>query len=209
MREGNRMLIETFFELQFDPSEIDGLVTRYQPAQDDEALAAGKRLAAGHYDRETLKTIVRWKSKRRIALIDDNSDSAIAATLRLAGHPDTPEVQAVGALTLLHGVGIPMASAILMAMQPKKYTVLDYHALASLGVAKWRETAEFYLAYRNFCRELAARLGITMRDLDRALVQWDSEREQQKRCDHGEDRGWRGRRPGRLRVAPPSLRRNV
>src|SRR5260370_21411482 len=65
------------FVLQFDPSEIDGLAERYGPDQDSEALAAGTDIDRGNYSREKLKVIVRWKSARRVALLDDNTEEEL------------------------------------------------------------------------------------------------------------------------------------
>ena len=123
------------FVLQFAPSEIDALAARYGYAQDNDALLAGKRIASGEYCLDNLKVIVNWKSPRRAALIDDNKDEHIAVALKFASSPSTPEAMAVAVLTALHGVGIPMASAILTAINPERYTILDFRALQSLG---WR-----------------------------------------------------------------------
>ena len=87
-----------------------------------------------------------------------------------------PEAIAVAVLTTLHGVGIPMASVILTAINPDKYTVLDYRALESLGVDNGPDSIDFYIAYLNACRELARRYGKTLRNLDRAMWQWSKER---------------------------------
>jgi hypothetical protein len=107
------------FTLQFDPPEIDALVERYNPVQDENALHAGRRIASGDYSRESLKVIVNWKSHRRAALIDKNKDNHIAVALQFATAATTPETMAIAVLTALHGVGIPMASAILTAIDPE------------------------------------------------------------------------------------------
>src|ERR1035441_863782 len=135
------------FVPQFDPSEIDALAERYGYAQDDDALLAGKRIASGDYSRGNLKVIVNWKSPRRAALIDDNKDEHIAVALQFASAPTTPEAMAVAVLTALHGVGIPMASAILTAINPERYTILDFRALQSLGIENWPDTIGFYVHY--------------------------------------------------------------
>ena len=82
---------------------------------------------------------------------------------------------AVAVLTALRGVGIPMASAILTAINPERYTVLDFRALESLGIKNWRDSFAFYVTYLEACRELAARHGKSLRTLDRALWQWSKE----------------------------------
>jgi hypothetical protein len=164
------------FRLECDPSEIDGLAERYGPEQDDEAFKAGASIAGGDYSRENLKAIVRWKSPRRIALIDDNTDAEISSALRVASDASTTERSAVKALDGLHGVGVPVASAIPTTIRPEKYTVIDFRALESLGVAKWPGSIGYYLAYLSECRALARRHNKSLRTLDRALWQWSKER---------------------------------
>jgi hypothetical protein len=122
------------FALQFASSEIDVLAERYGAAQDNSAILVGKRIASGDYSRDNLRIIVNWKSPRRAALIDDNTEGDIAVALQFAAAPTTPEAMAVAVLTTLRGVGIPMASAILTTINPDRYTVLHSRALESLGM---------------------------------------------------------------------------
>jgi hypothetical protein len=171
------------FVLQFAPSEIAGLAGRYGPHQDFEAFQAGKNIAGGNYTRENLKVIVRWKSARKIAFIDDNSDEEITRSLQFASNPRTSARSAVEVLDALHGIGLPMASAILTTIYPDKYTVIDFRALESLGVTKWPETVDYYLYYLEKCNELSRQYNINLRTLDRALRQWSKENGSRKsRC---------------------------
>jgi hypothetical protein len=175
------MLGMTDFVLQFDASEIAGLAARYGPEQDDEAFKAGSNIVGGNYDRENLKVIVRWKSPRKIAFIDDNTEIEIARALRFASDPRTSEKSAVGILDKLHGVGVPIASAILTTMFPEKYTIIDFRALESLGVIKApTDSIHYYLSYLETCRELARKHKVSMRTLDRALWQWSKQHGTQK-----------------------------
>ena len=164
------------FALQFDPSQIPTLAQRYGYQQDDEAFAAGKKIAGGDHSRETLKVIVRWKSARKIAFIDDNTDADIAKALRFVCDTRTTEKSAIETLDRLHGVGVPMASAILTTIDPEKYTVIDVRALESLGLSKWDGTASFYVDYLQACRALAFKYKVSLRTLDRALWQWSKEK---------------------------------
>jgi hypothetical protein len=172
------------FLLKFAPSQIDALAERYGYAQDNDALLAGKRIASGDYSLDNLKVIVNWKSRRRAALIDDNKDDHIAVALKFASASSTPEAMAVAVLTALHGVGIPMASAILTAINPERYTILDFRALQSLEVANWSESVGFFVSYLEACRELAAKHGKSLRALDRALWQWSKEQSDVKNGVH-------------------------
>jgi hypothetical protein len=169
------------FVLQFDPFEIPRLAARYGPDQDEEAFRAGSSIAAGNYTRENLNVIVRWKSTRRAALIDDNTDTEIAKALRFAADIRTSERLAVEILDGLHGVGVPVASAILTTIHPTKYTVIDFRALESLGVSKWDGSVDYYLGYLRACSELAFKHKVSLRTLDRALWQWSRENGGQNR----------------------------
>lgn len=164
------------FVLQFDPALICRLAERYGPEQDSETFAAGARIAAGEHTLANLRVIVRWKSARRVALIDHNPSTEIEKSLRFVTNPSTSERAAIEALDRLHGVGIPMASAIMTAIYPDKFTVTDWRALEALGVTKWPDNVDFYLAYLSACRDLARRYGVSLRALDRALWQWSRER---------------------------------
>jgi hypothetical protein len=130
----------------------------------------------GNYSRDNLKIIVHWKSPRKIAYIDDNTDIEIARALRFASDPRTSERSAVDVLDRLHGVGVPIASAILTTMFPERYTIIDFRALESLGIVKApTDSVHYYLNYLTKCRELAREHNVSLRTLDRALWQWSKE----------------------------------
>ena len=86
----------------------------------------------------------------------------------------------------LHGVDLPVASAILAAIFPERYTVLDYRALEALGHA--RHDVHFYEEYLDFCKRLAESNIVTpqgdlpaptpLRTLDRALWEWSRSRDE-------------------------------
>jgi hypothetical protein len=61
------------------------------------------------------------------------------------------------------------------AVDPKRYTILDFRALFSLGVERSFNSVGFYLAYLAACRRIAAEAGVDLRTLDRALWQYSKE----------------------------------
>ena len=73
--------------------------------------------------------------------------------LAVAAAPESSTEAAVKALLELHGVDHPVASAILAAIFPERYTVLDYRTLEALGHA--RHDVHFYEEYLDFCKRLA------------------------------------------------------
>jgi hypothetical protein len=75
----------------------------------------------------------------------------------------------------LNGVQTPVASAVLTAIDPARYTVIDFRALESLGIKNKTITVDFYLEYLGYCRRLANKFRITLRHMDRVLWQWSKE----------------------------------
>jgi hypothetical protein len=171
------------FVLQFKQCEIDGLVaSREKNVKQDEAFEAGKRIARGDYSRENLRIIVDWKIPEfylpsEMRNLTENSDTQIAEALRLAAVAQSEKAAAEaltrGTTSGLHGVGMPVASAILTTVNPAKYTIIDVYALKSLGVGdRLKHRVDYYLVYLQKCRELARQFNISLRTMDHALWQW-------------------------------------
>ena len=169
------------FVLQFAPSEIDGLVARRLTNVDEEnASKAGSSIAAGNYDRQNLEVIVDWKIENRflarvMSYLDHNTDADIANALRSA-IAASAEKSAIQILDRLHGVGVPVASAILTTTLPERYTIIDVNALKALGVSdELKDEIDYYVAYLQKCRGLAMQFNISLRTMDHALWQWGHE----------------------------------
>ena len=163
------------FKLQFNPALIPALVKRYKPSDDNGVLEAGKAIRDGSYTRTKLRVIFKWKTKGRgIWRLEKNSDAEIRDALTLATAATT-ERAAISVLCGLQGVDTPVASAILTAIDPKRYTVIDFRALQALGITTNDRSVNFYLSYLVECRQLAAKQKVSLRDFDRALWQWSSE----------------------------------
>jgi hypothetical protein len=144
-------------------------------AADRAAFNAGRRIREGDRSKPTLKEIVSWKNSEswfwgRIERQFDRNDAQSIAAALDAAVTATTGAEALAALTNLVGIGVPTASAILTAIFPEKYTVIDQLALRALGVAN--AAAAFYLLYNNYCRSVAAKIKIDLRTLDRALWEW-------------------------------------
>jgi hypothetical protein len=117
-----------------------------------------------------LEIICRWKSKRPFRLLARNFDDEIASALDQAIRADSIR-EAISASTALHGVGVKMASAILTAVRPEQYTVLDFRALHALGVADG-SSIDLYIPSVEACRKMASAYGCSLRDFGRANWQW-------------------------------------
>jgi hypothetical protein len=175
---------------------------------DELALDAGARIRRGEHTKANLRIIVEWKNensqfwkerkgpkgpeerKALEALFESNSDERVASVLAsvLAALDQERPTDAVVALTTLDGVRVRTASAILMAIDPERYTVIDKHALRAFGVHD--QEVAFYLLYNNWCRGFAKEQGVCLRTLDRAA--WE----------YGKRQGQRRPRLARRRSSP-------
>jgi hypothetical protein len=108
------------FVPQFDPTDIPASARLYGPEQDDEALAAGVRIRGDRARRAELSDIFGWKTKGRgRSRLRRNTDAEIADALRLAVEAKTDRA-AVAVLLGLYGVNVPVASAVLAAVDARR-----------------------------------------------------------------------------------------
>jgi hypothetical protein len=175
------------FELQPAESELQQLAQQYwQRAGEKEhqlekaAFEAGAAIRKGDLSLLNLEIIVRWKSERVVHYLIGNSEDKICKALAVAAAPYTSVRNAIEALTALRGIDLPVASAILAAIHPDRYAVLDVRTLEALGHA--RHDAQFYEEYLGFCRRLAESGVVKPQDdlpgptplhaIERALWEW-------------------------------------
>ena len=176
-----------YFQLQPEEGELQELADQYWEKADDRqheletaAFEAGQGIRNGDFTLANLEAIVRWKSERAVHYLIGNSSEKIRRALATATSSESTTEQAVNALVELHGVDISIASAILAAVYPERYTVLDFRVLEALGHA--RHDVRFYEEYVAFCKRLAESNIVKpqsdlpaptpLRTLDRALWQW-------------------------------------
>lgn len=105
----------------------------------------------------------------------DNSDDEIEDAIHQATQRTTISGK-LEALRTLNGIEIPVASSILVFMNPDRYTVLDkraWTALYDIGYVYDRgfdnDSIEDYLVYLGTCRALACEYDVDLRTLDRVL----------------------------------------
>jgi hypothetical protein len=169
------------FVLRFPVRTIAALATAYRDDREAAAFAAGRRIAGGGRSRRDLTDIIEWKTRGRGRSRSlGNSDEEIADALDLALAART-ERAATAVLTGLVGVDVPVASAILTAIDPMRFTVIDFRALFSLAVERDTYSVAFYLEYLAACRRIAAEAGTDLRTLDRALWQHSKDRQPPRR----------------------------
>ena len=175
------------FELQPGKSELQQLAEQYWKKTGEKehelekaAFEAGEAIRNGDYSLANLEAIVRWKSERAVQVLIGNSNEKIRRALAVANSPESSTETAVKALLDLHGIDIALASAVLAAIFPERYAVLDYRTLEALGHA--RHDVRFYEEYLAFCKRLAESNIVrpqselpaptSLRTLDRALWEW-------------------------------------
>jgi hypothetical protein len=176
-----------YFQLQPAEADLQELAEQYwQQAGEKEqelekaAFEAGEAIRKGDFTLVNLEAIVRWKSERAVQYLIGNSNEKIRRVLALVTAAGSSTETAVTALLELHGVDIAIASAILAAIYPEQYAVLDFRTLEALGHA--RHDVRFYEEYLAFCKRLAESNIVQpqsdlpaptpLRTLDRALWEW-------------------------------------
>ena len=146
----------------------------------------------GYYTQRELERVNRWKlpTQRNRKRLAQNSAAEIEAVTKVALAADE-SMQLYVLRELLHGVSDGVASALLIFPFPDGHTVIDFRAARALEALEragqlgnrllWRpQPAEAlsvppYPLYLGACRQLATRLDVSLRDLDRALWQWHKE----------------------------------
>jgi hypothetical protein len=170
------------FVPRFPVEMIPALAAAHMEDDDERrAFAAGRRIAAGDRTRDDLMAIFEWKTRGRgRSRPARNADAEIRDALDLATTART-ERAAIAVLTGLGGVDVPVASAVMTAIDPGRFTIIDFRALWSLGVERRSPyySVGYYLDYLAACRRIAAEAGTDLRVLDRAL--WGYSKTNQKR----------------------------
>jgi hypothetical protein len=160
-------------------------------------LAAVRR--RGTFTRAEFVRMCRWKSPRALHLFAANPAARVRAVSR-AVLASRSERRRMELLTSLRGVGVPIASAILTLIDPRRYGVLDIRAwqllFALRSVAANRRGQGFTIAqweaYLTALRHHAHRLNVSARTvehtlfqshkrLQRGLLYADSERQSRRR----------------------------
>ena len=136
--------------------------------------------ARGYLIPDELSKLARWKApsdkeEQNAALTLKNKDDFVTEITRSALSPNNDWAKLM-TLTALQGVKEPTASAILHLFDEKPYPILDIHALWSVGLPwKRRRSYPIWLEYIEFCRNIANRNGVSMRELDQALWKYSSD----------------------------------
>ena len=132
-----------------------------------------------HLTRNDLIDVGCWKSKRikKWLKSDYNDNKTVKDITRFCLNPKTKSEKArIEALLILKGVSWPVASAILHFTFPRKYPILDFRALWSLGWTKppYYDFA-FWQRYSQRITLISKRLKLSIRTVDKALWEYSKE----------------------------------
>lgn len=159
---------------------VEPLVKKFLSNDSDEALALVGKLrpvrVRGYLTPSELEAVCRWKAPRVIRHIKANSRALVeGATKRALG--TRSERQRLDALLELRGVGVPMASALLMLVDPQRYGVIDirvWQMLHAIGAVKTKPSGvgfrfQHWYLYLSIIRHVSKKLGVRARDVEWAL----------------------------------------
>lgn len=118
----------------------------------------------------------KWSGARVRRLCEMNTEDEVKEISAVSFSAKSERLR-IGSLLSLSGVRWPMASSILHFGFPGHYPILDVRAMRSVG-GKTSYTLEEWLDYIQLCREAAERLGVSMRQLDKAL--WAQDKHNQE-----------------------------
>ena len=139
-----------------------------------------------------LKPIFKWKLRNQIDRVkrhlEKNSDRAYEVITQAAFsiNEDDWKLESelrIGVLTALHGVGVPIASAILALAEPSRYCVIDFRGWRAVFDEKRSAfDISFYIRYITVIRQFALELGWPIQETDMAVWEYDrSSRSSKKR----------------------------
>jgi hypothetical protein len=164
--------------LRFPAEQVPYWASRFPDPDGDRVLDSirARVRVRGCLTRSEFLALCAWKSPRSRPRCLENSEKTVRAVTR-AALASSDEAVKVELLRLLRGVDWATASTILHACDRRPYPILDVRALWSVGADRGRVTLDLWLDYVACTRSIAARHGIDMRLLDRALWQYSKERQ--------------------------------
>ncbi|MFH1749118.1 MAG: hypothetical protein ABIG44_18965 [Planctomycetota bacterium] len=163
--------------LRFPESEIKRVAQRYEVPEAEIKLIELKAEVqrCGYVTKDQLRRVAHWKAARSARHVEKNDDDYVREITSWALKARSERAR-IEILTVLDGVGWPTASAILHLFHERRYPILDFRALWSVGLEVPNQYSFlFWQPYVEFCREVARRHHVNMRTLDRALWQYSKE----------------------------------
>jgi hypothetical protein len=154
----------------------DHLVLREDPETAKLIRELKQARRRGYLTPAELERICRWKSARAIHHIKKNSAVRVrTATRRALATQD--EGRCLEALMSLDGVSLPMASAVLTLLNPRRYGVIDirvWQLLYGIGAVTKNPsgvgfTFNHWHQFLMIVRQFAEEFHVSVRDIERSL----------------------------------------
>ena len=129
-------------------------------------------------NKEYFVRLAIWKSARPRRHYIRNFEKDIIEITRATYLEKNPLVK-LQLLMNLHGVGVAVAATIIHFLQPLEFPIFDYHCRYVLVEAgfwdrdKKDASDKAWLDYIKIMREIASRLGVNLRELDKAMFAYD------------------------------------
>ncbi len=165
-------------KLRCRQNQLKALARRYSYDNFDLSELRPKVVSQGFLTKDDLRRVAEWKSVRSMHHVEKNSTKFVEEISRIA-LSSMNERTRVESLTLLDGVGWPTASVILHFFHRQPYPIIDFRALWTVSMEVPNQyTFGHWWEYVEFCRALAKKANLGMRELDQALWQYSSENQE-------------------------------
>ena len=134
------------------------------------------------FDKEHFVKLAKWKTPRQEANYKSNDENLIKEATRLAYEVSIPILK-LYILMALKGVGVPVASTLLHFLHPDKFAIFDVRARSSLSKAvkfirnPKDASSDSWLEYVDIMSNISKSLGVSLRELDKALWAFDKWKE--------------------------------
>jgi hypothetical protein len=162
---------------------LESLIRQHLSTREEESTTAlirrlSRARARGHLTRTELRAIGNWKSARAIRQISANSPAQVRRATKMALRTRSERLR-LQALLSLRGVSLPMASAILTLLYPRRYGVIDirvWQLLHGVGAVSRTPngvgfTFDHWNEFLSIVRTYARQHGVKARDIERALFE--------------------------------------
>lgn len=159
-------------------------IARYAPHYEitelEDRLLTKDAKKARKKERLKYKSLLRfaeWKAVAVLPMLNSYSDKTTQKDIEyltfLALEEDTPDRWRIPILSIIDGVGKPFASAILSAVYPKDFALMDARSVGVLfdaGLLETKNTARVpYEDYLGVVRMLASEANVSLHEVYRAL----------------------------------------
>lgn len=192
--------------LHITPDFITRHAPRYCVTELEARLLSKDAKKARKQEQLTYKSLLRfaeWKAIAVLPILTGFTEKSVRKEIEyltyLALEQDTPDRWRIPMLSIIDGVGKPFASAILSAVYPERFALMDARAVGVLfdaGLLESRITARVpYEKYLSVVQALAAEAEVSLNEVYRALYAYaafgelsaEEEAEAQKAAAEAED----------------------